>query len=172
MGHDPRQERLIEDRRARRSRAMLGRERLSRWGAALSFAGAAAALAASAPSGGRAISAVSVVLVLLYAFASRIEFEIGSGSALATQLVVVPMLFVFPAALVPAAVALGLLLGGALGNLLDRVRYGSVIDFVDMGIGAWRFYTYNVADAAISTAIVLLVAMALFPAIGDWAPDG
>jgi signal peptidase II len=68
--------------------------------------------------------------------------------------------------------ALGLLLGGALGNLIDRVRYGSVIDFVDMGIGAWRFYTYNVADAAISTSIVLLVLMAVFPRLGDWAPDG
>ena len=39
-----------------------------------------------------------------------------------------------------------------------------------MGIGAWRFYTYNLADAAISTSIVLLVAMAIFPTIGDWAP--
>lgn len=68
--------------------------------------------------------------------------------------------------------ALGLLLGGALGNLLDRLRYGSVIDFVDMGIGSWRFYTYNVADTAISTSIVLLIALAVVPALGDWAPDG
>ncbi len=68
-------------------------------------------------------------------------------------------------------VTLGLLLGGALGNLVDRVRFGSVVDFVDMGIGGWRFYTYNLADAAISTAIVLLVAMAVFPRLGDWAPD-
>ncbi len=66
--------------------------------------------------------------------------------------------------------ALGLLLGGAIGNLIDRVHYGSVIDFVDMGIGAWRFYTYNIADAAISTAIVLLAAMALFPRLAGWAP--
>jgi len=67
--------------------------------------------------------------------------------------------------------ALGLLLGGAIGNLVDRVHYGSVIDFVDMGIGAWRFYTYNVADAAISTAIVMLVAMAAFPRLAEWRPD-
>jgi signal peptidase II len=69
-------------------------------------------------------------------------------------------------------IALGLLLGGALGNLLDRLRHGSVIDFVDMGIGGWRFYTYNLADAAISTSIALLIAMAVFPVIADWAPDG
>ena len=44
-------------------------------------------------------------------------------------------------------IALGLLLGGAIGNLVDRLRYGYVVDFVDMGIGGWRFYTYNLADA-------------------------
>ena len=69
-------------------------------------------------------------------------------------------------------IALALLLGGALGNLIDRLRYGSVVDFVDMGIGQWRFYTYNVADAAITTAIVLLIAMAVFPRIGEWGAEG
>jgi signal peptidase II len=69
-------------------------------------------------------------------------------------------------------IALALLLGGALGNLIDRLHYGSVIDFVDMGIGSWRFYTYNIADAAISTSLVLLIAMALFPRLGDLAADG
>jgi signal peptidase II len=59
-------------------------------------------------------------------------------------------------------IALGLLLGGAIGNLIDRIRYGYVIDWVDMGIGSWRFYTYNVADSAISIAIVLLLAAAVF----------
>jgi signal peptidase II len=68
-------------------------------------------------------------------------------------------------------IALALLLGGAIGNLLDRLRYGAVVDFVDMGIGAWRFYTYNAADAAISTAIALLILMGIFPRLGDWAPD-
>jgi signal peptidase II len=68
-------------------------------------------------------------------------------------------------------VSLGLLLGGALGNLVDRLRHGAVIDFVDMGIGTWRFYTYNVADAAITTSIVLLLAMAIVPGLAEWAPD-
>lgn len=62
-----------------------------------------------------------------------------------------------------ATLALGLLLGGAVGNLIDRVRFGYVVDFVDMGIGPWRFYTYNVADSAISASIVLLLLMALLP---------
>ncbi|HEU4672544.1 MAG TPA: signal peptidase II [Candidatus Limnocylindrales bacterium] len=66
---------------------------------------------------------------------------------------------------VAATVALGLLLGGALGNLVDRVRVGYVLDFVDAGIGNLRWYTFNVADAAISTSIVLLVALAV---LGEW----
>jgi signal peptidase II len=62
-----------------------------------------------------------------------------------------------------ATLALGLLLGGAVGNLADRLRLGYVVDFVDMGIGDLRFYTYNVADAAISASLVLLVLMAFWP---------
>jgi signal peptidase II len=68
-------------------------------------------------------------------------------------------------------IALGLLLGGALGNLIDRLHYGAVVDWVDMGIGGWRFWTYNIGDAAITTAILLLIVMAVFPAVGDWAAD-
>lgn len=63
-----------------------------------------------------------------------------------------------------ATLALGLLLGGAIGNFLDRIRLGYVVDFVDMGFpGGWRFYTWNLADAGISTSIVLLLAMAVLP---------
>jgi signal peptidase II len=59
-------------------------------------------------------------------------------------------------------VALGLLLGGAIGNLIDRLMFGYVIDWVDTGIGDVRWYTFNVADAAISISIVLLLVLALF----------
>ena len=62
----------------------------------------------------------------------------------------------------PLSLALGLLFGGAIGNFIDRVRLGAVIDFVDMGIGGWRFYTFNVADSAISTALLLLILIGLF----------
>lgn len=63
------------------------------------------------------------------------------------------------------SIALGLLLGGALGNLTDRLRLGYVIDFVDIGLGDLRFYTFNLADAAISTAIVMLLLGAFVPAL-------
>ena len=59
-------------------------------------------------------------------------------------------------------VALGLLLGGAVGNLIDRLRQAYVVDWVDMGVGNLRFYTFNVADSAISIAIVLLIGISLF----------
>ena len=62
-------------------------------------------------------------------------------------------------------VTLGLLLGGAIGNMLDRLRLGYVVDFVDGGIGSVRWYTFNVADAAISLAIVLLIVAALRPSL-------
>ena len=61
-------------------------------------------------------------------------------------------------------VGLGLLLGGALGNLIDRARFGHVIDYVDVGIGSSRFYAFNVADAAISIGILLLIVAAI---LGD-----
>jgi len=64
------------------------------------------------------------------------------------------------------SITLGLLLGGALGNLLDRLRLGYVVDFVDAGIGSLRWYTFNVADAAISFAIVLLLALSIWPPLG------
>jgi signal peptidase II len=56
---------------------------------------------------------------------------------------------------------LAFLLGGAIGNLIDRVRLGYVIDWVDAGIGDMRWYTFNVADASIFIGLVFLSAMAL-----------
>ncbi len=68
------------------------------------------------------------------------------------------------------SVALGLLLGGALGNMIDRLRLGYVVDFVDAGVGDLRWYTFNLADAAISGAILLLILVALRPAKGSAGP--
>ena len=62
-------------------------------------------------------------------------------------------------------IALGLLLGGAIGNFIDRFRLGYVVDFVDAGIGDLRWYTFNVADSAISAALVLLLAVAIWPSL-------
>src|SRR5687768_11098495 len=55
------------------------------------------------------------------------------------------------------AATLGMQLGGAFGNLVDRVRQGYVVDFVDVGIpGGWRFWAFNVADSSIVVGIILV----------------
>ena len=60
------------------------------------------------------------------------------------------------------SIALSLILGGALGNIVDRVRYGYVADFLDLHFGEWRpFLIFNVADAAITIGVLLLLARAL-----------
>jgi signal peptidase II len=55
------------------------------------------------------------------------------------------------------AVALAVLLAGALGNLIDRVLFGYVVDFISVYYADWRFATFNIADAAISLGAALLV---------------
>ena len=58
--------------------------------------------------------------------------------------------------------ALGLVLGGAIGNILDRSRLGYVVDFADLHFGTWRpFLVFNVADAAISIGVLILLLRAL-----------
>ena len=66
-------------------------------------------------------------------------------------------------------IGLGLLLGGAIGNLIDRIRLGHVIDFMDMGVGSSRWYAWNVSDAAVFIGILVLFAAAL---LGDRAIPG
>jgi len=57
---------------------------------------------------------------------------------------------------------LGMQLGGASGNLLDRVTQGYVVDFVDVGVGDIRFWAFNVADSSIVVGIVLVTAALWF----------
>ncbi len=53
-------------------------------------------------------------------------------------------------------VALMFILGGALGNLIDRLRIGRVVDFIDFHLGSWHWYTFNLADSAITLGAILL----------------
>lgn len=59
------------------------------------------------------------------------------------------------------ALSLALVLGGALGNLAGRIKYGYVVDFVDVHYAGWHFPAFNLADAAISCGIALLLIDAL-----------
>jgi signal peptidase II len=56
------------------------------------------------------------------------------------------------------AKGLSLILGGALGNMLDRARIGSVIDFVHVYYKAWSFAVFNFADAAITVGVIATIA--------------
>ena len=58
--------------------------------------------------------------------------------------------------------ALGLVTGGALGNLVDRLRWDrGVVDFIDVGVGDVRFWTFNVADAGVTVGAILLALVML-----------
>jgi len=57
----------------------------------------------------------------------------------------------------PSSAGLALIFGGAMGNVFDRVRMGSVTDFLDFYAGTWHWYTFNVADASICTGAGLLI---------------
>jgi signal peptidase II len=61
----------------------------------------------------------------------------------------------------PDVLGLGLVLGGALGNIVDRVRYGYVVDFLHVFWRDHNFWVFNVADAAISLGVLLLLVRAL-----------
>ena len=59
------------------------------------------------------------------------------------------------------AIALGAVVGGAIGNVIDRVRFGAVVDFIDVHGWGWHWYVFNVADAAIVCGVIALVADSL-----------
>ncbi|WP_051341453.1 signal peptidase II [Azospirillum halopraeferens] len=60
------------------------------------------------------------------------------------------------------ALALGLVVGGALGNVVDRLLYGAVADFLDFHVAGWHFWAFNVADSGITVGVALLVIDGLF----------
>ena len=62
-----------------------------------------------------------------------------------------------------ARVGLALIIGGAAGNLLDRVIVGSVVDFVDVYWRSWHFWAFNVADSAISIGVAVMILDMLTP---------
>lgn len=64
---------------------------------------------------------------------------------------------------VPARVGLALILGGAVGNLYDRIVLGTVTDFIEVYHGTWSFPAFNVADSAITTGAILLLVEVMRP---------
>lgn len=56
----------------------------------------------------------------------------------------------------PQRILLGCILGGAIGNLVDRIRLGWVVDFIDVGLGSARWPVFNVADSAVTVGVIFL----------------
>src|SRR6187551_3703227 len=113
---------LIEERRARAGAPLERRDSRVTSVSALAFLAACAVLQLAFPGDRHPSIGLLVLLVAAYAVASKVEFEVGIGSAIPTQLVFVPMLFLLPPSMVPLCVALGLLLGN-LTSYLKRQEH-------------------------------------------------
>jgi len=53
-------------------------------------------------------------------------------------------------------IAVALIMGGAVGNLIDRIRFSGVVDFLDCHVGSWHWPAFNIADSAITTGVIIL----------------
>ncbi len=80
-----------------------------------------------------------------------------TGISLVASVILAVWLWRLPKTQRLLAVALAVLLAGALGNLIDRMLFGYVVDFISVYYADWRFATFNIADAAISIGAALLV---------------
>ena len=111
-----------------------------------------------------------VRLTLAYNPGAALSLSLGAHSRVAFSLLAIAALLVMAhlyRCTAPgdrqAAAGLALIAAGALGNLLDRLRSArGVVDFIDIGLGGWRFWTFNVADVAILFGAAVLV-LALRP---------
>ena len=110
-----------------------------------------------------------VRLTLTYNPGAALNFSLGPASRIALSILAVAMLGVLYRMYRSAddrdawqALALGLVAGGALGNLLDRIRSArGVVDFIDVGTSDWRFWTFNVADSGVFCGAILLALILL-----------
>lgn len=64
------------------------------------------------------------------------------------------------------ASALALIMGGALGNVVDRLLYGHVVDYIDVHYAGWHYPAFNLADSAITVGVAMLIVLTLF----GWEP--
>ena len=153
---DPDEQRVIEEARVRRLQRLARRELWSLAVFTTTFVAGASALALYLPSDRHPGLGAVLVLIGAYAAAFRLEFEIGSGTAVPTELILVPMLFLLPVGWVPFAVAAGVLLASSIecqrGTLhLERL----VLRLLN-------------ASYAIGPALVLGLAGEGPPSLGQW----
>jgi signal peptidase II len=102
----------------------------------------------------------------------------GSGSyftlfSVVAAAVLIVVIYLARKSSILVRVSLGMVLGGALGNLIDRLEFGAVVDFIDIGFGeAARWPCFNIADAAITVGVVLLISNALRMSGSETSDEG
>jgi signal peptidase II len=98
---------------------------------------------------------------------NSVEFPGKTVVIAAVALVALLVMAAYAAGLPPqqrlARLGLALVLGGATGNLIDRIRQGYVVDYVDAYWRGWHFWAFNVADAAITAGVALVVLDLIWP---------
>ena len=99
---------------------------------------------------------------LTYTLNSGVAFGLGAGRRFPYYLFSIAAVVVILALVLrqrvhagPRRLALALIMGGALGNLVDRLRSGLVVDFIEIGWGRWHWPVFNVADSAVTIGVVM-----------------
>lgn len=146
----------VGEARDRAPSGLRGRDLAVTAATAAVFLAVAATLAAFAADRQDLPLSLMVVVIVLYAAFTRVEFEIGSGALVPTQLMLVPMLFLLPAGLVPLAVAAGLVLGSSIDLASGRLHASRLLVSV----------VYS--SHALGPAIVLVAAGIDRPRWADW----
>ena len=118
--------------------------------------------ATRALAGAPPVSVIGEFVRLTYVRNSGVAFGLGAGLPFPYYLfsiaAVLAIVYLFLRQRVPSPgrrLALALILGGALGNLVDRIATGRVVDFIEVGWGRWHWPVFNVADSAVSVGVVL-----------------
>jgi diguanylate cyclase (GGDEF)-like protein len=150
---------LVRASRTRAGQPLTGRDQWTTASLAVLFVSAAATMAFVFPWRTDVSVAQTMLLIIAYALVSRVEFEIGSGSAVPTQLLFVPMLFALPAPIVPLCVASGYVLGGVIDYAVGRIHIHRTLVLVS---SSWY---------SIGPALVFTVAGVGDPQWNDWPLD-
>jgi hypothetical protein len=155
-GSAPAVERLVEDSRDAQSAPPPRRDALTEWAIGAAFLAAAGAIAATVPWERPLVAGTAVLLVLLYAIVSHLRLEVGGGYTVPTEIVFVPMLFFLPAAVVPIAVAAGVIAGNIPAYAAGRKHPARAV----LALGdSWH---------AVGPALVFAAARPGAPDLGDW----
>ena len=109
---------------------------------------------------------------LIKAWNTGVSFSIFSNSGIwgviglsvfAITVVVCLLVWLYKEKIRINQIALGLIIGGAIGNVIDRIRFGAVFDFLDLYFGDYHWPAFNVADSAICVGAFLLIAFSFLP---------